>query len=142
MHIDTVLKFVVEYPLAWDKDRLVTFGRNTGEVRWTNPKHKQKLLRIRSFISGPPELSNEQQIEQALHEYTGLEISSRTRMTIPAGDALHITGHTARRDVDLYLLLRADRGYAIELTVPRGDTAFDKDIMDRVIHSFQIMRRE
>ncbi|MDH3454733.1 MAG: hypothetical protein OEL80_06250, partial [Desulfuromonadales bacterium] len=50
MYIDAGLEFVVEYPLAWNKDRRLVFGRREGEVRWTHPEHPHTLLRIKSYL--------------------------------------------------------------------------------------------
>lgn len=137
MHVDAVLEFIVEYPLSWIKDRRVVFDSKEGEVRWTHPDHPQTLLRIRSFVPERQTPGIDQQIEQALHEYAGLEISTREAVTLPAGEVWHITGHTAQVDADIYLLLRADRGYSIELTAPRDNIDAYENVMDRVTQSFR-----
>jgi hypothetical protein len=137
MHVDAVLEFIVEYPLSWNKDRRLVFDSKEGEVRWTHPDHPQTLLRIRSFVPERQAPGIEQQIDQALHEYVELEISTREAVTLPAGEAWHITGQTAQVDADIYLLLRTDRGYSIELTAPRDNIDAYEDVMDRVTHSFR-----
>lgn len=139
MHVDAVLEFIVEYPLSWNKDRRLVFDSKEGEVRWTHPDHPQTLLRIRSFVPERQAPGIELQIDQALHEYVGLEISTREAVTLPAGEAWHITGHTAQVDADIYLLLRTDRGYSIELTAPRDNIDAYESVMDRVTHSFRTM---
>lgn len=139
MYIDAVLEFDVEYPLSWSKERRLIFGRKQGEVRWTHPDHPHTLVRIKSYIPEQQTFNIEQQIDQALHEYVGLEVSSREAVTLPAGKAWHMTGHTAQGDVDIYLLLRAARSYSIDLTTPPGSIDSYTDVMDRVIHSFHTM---
>ena len=142
MYIDAVLEFVVEYPLSWNKERRLIFGRTQGEVRWTHPDHPHTLIRIKSYIPEQQTFNIEQQIGQALHEYVGLEVSSREAVTLPAGEAWHITGSTAQGDADIYLFLRAAHSYSIDLTTPPGSIDNYTDVMDRVIHSFHSMPQE
>ncbi|MDT8444669.1 MAG: hypothetical protein RQ722_10270 [Desulfuromonadales bacterium] len=139
MHIDAVLEFIVEYPLSWSKDRRINFGSKQGEVRWTHPDYPQTLLRIKSYIPEQKTLSIDQQIDEALHEYIELGVSTKEVVTLPAGEAWHITGHTMQADVDIYLLLRAGRSYSIELKAPRDSIDDYEDLMDRITQSFQIM---
>jgi len=137
MHIDAVLEFNVAYPLSWDKDRRITYGSKEGEVRWTLPDHPNTLLTIRSDVQKRHDLSNEQQIDQVLHEYVELEVLTKEEMELPSGEAWHITGHTARVNVDIYLLLRTNRSYSIALTAPPDEIELYEDLMNRVTQSFQ-----
>jgi hypothetical protein len=139
MHIDAVLEFIVEYPLSWSKDRRLDFGSKHGEVRWTHPGYPQTLLRIKSYIPKQQTLSVDQQIDHVLHEYSGLEVLTKEVVTLPAGDAWHIMGHTVQAKVEIYLILRTGRSYSIELTAPRYSIDDDEDVMDRITQSFQIM---
>ncbi len=139
MHFDAVLEFIVEYPLSWSKDRRISFGSKQGEVRWTHPAYPQTLLRIKSYRPEQQALNIDQQIDEALHEYIELNVSTKEVMTLPAGEAWHITGHTVQADVDIYLLLRAGRSYSIELKAPRNSIDDYEDVMDRITQSFQIM---
>ena len=139
MYIDAALEFVVEYPLAWNKDRRLVFGRREGEVRWTHPEHPHTLLRIKSYLPQQQTLRVEQQIDQALHEFVGLEVLTRETMTLPAGEVWHMTGHTAQGDADIYLLLRAGRSYSIDLTAPSTRIEEYREVMDKITRSFQAM---
>ena len=139
MYIDAALEFSVEYPLAWSKDRRLIFGRGEGEVRWTHPEHPHTLLRIKSFVLKQQALSLEQQIDQTLHEFVGLEVSTREAVILPAGEAWHITGHMAQGDAEIYLLLRASRSYSIDLTAPADQIETYRDVMHRITLSFQAM---
>ena len=139
MHIDAVLEFIIDYPLSWSKDRRLPYGSKNGEVRWTHPDHPNTLLTIRSDFLRRQDLSKEQRIEQVLHEYNGLEVSTKEEITLPAGEAWHITGHTARVNVDIYLLLHTDRSYLITLTTPPDEMDIYQDLMVRVTQSFQAL---
>jgi hypothetical protein len=139
MHIDTVLDFVVEYPLSWGKDRRLTYGSKDGEVRWTHPDDPEVLLRVESHSIKPPESTLEQQLDKTLRGYVGLEVSIKEQLTIPSGETWHIRGQTAHRDVDIYLLLHPQRSYLIALTTPLDTIDSYRDIMDEALSSFQIM---
>ena len=139
MHIDTVLDFVVEYPLSWHKERRLTYGSTDGEVRWTHPEHPATLLLIKSSAKKPSVTSLAEQVEEALQGYTGWRISKEEKLTIPAGDAWHITGQTTHNDVNIYLILHSERNYLIALTTSQGSIDVYQGLMGRVLPSFQIM---
>ncbi len=139
MHVDAVLEFNVAYPLSWNKDRRLSYGSKEGEVRWTHPEHPNTLLTIRSDFQKQQELSKEQQIDQALQEYVGLEVLTKEEMALPAGEAWHITGRTTRDNVDIYLFLRTNRNYLIALTAPPDEIKIYQDLMNRVTQTFQTM---
>ena len=139
MHIDAVLEFNVAYPLSWNKDRRLTYGSKEGEVRWTHPDHPNTLLTIRSDFQKRQDLSKKQRVDQILQEYVELEVSTKEEVALPAGEAWHITGHTARVNVDIFLLLRTNRSYFIALTAPSDEIEIYEDLMNRVTHSFQAL---
>ena len=139
MHIDAVLEFIVEYPLSWSKDRRLTYGSKDGEVHWAHPDHPDTLLIIRSDLQKRQDLSKEQQVDQVLHKYVGLEVATKEEITLPAGETWHITGNTAQVNVDIYLLLYRDRSYLIALTAPADKINTYQDLMVRITQSFQAM---
>ncbi len=139
MHIDAVLEFAAEYPLSWKKDRRVTYGRREGEVRWTDPDHPGMLLKVRSSLAKQPAGSGEQQFDQVLLDYPGLEISAKQKVTLPSGEAWQISGHSVQSDLELYLMAHEQRSYQISLEVPRGDIDSYRDIMSRITDSFETM---
>ena len=139
MHIDAVLEFIVEYPLSWSKDRRLTYGSKDGEVRWAHPDHPDTLLTIRSDLRKPQVLNKEQQVEQVLQKHVGLEVATKEEITLPAGEAWHITGNTTQVNVDIYLLLHRDRSYLIALTAPADKINIYEDLMNRVTQSFHTM---
>lgn len=136
MHIDAVLEFVVEYPLSWSKERRLTYGSKNGELRWRHPDQQGTHLRIKSSVQEQEAVS----IEQALQEYGGLEVTLEEKVTLRAGEALHITGHTPQGNLDIYLLSHESRSYLIALTTPLKSIDHHVDIMNRVIYSFQVMQ--
>ena len=138
MHIDAVLEFAVEYPLSWSKDRRLAYGAREGEVRWTPPDRPETILRIKSFQQKQPALGTVEQVEKALRDDIGLEIRSKEKIILPAGEAWYMTGQTGQRDIIVYLFLRAERSYLIALTVPPDQRESCEEIMDRVTRSFQI----
>lgn len=142
MHFDAVLEFVVEYPLAWGKDRRLAYGSKKGEVRWTEPGQTGTLLRISSNPHEQQTVSEQQQIDRTLHEYVGIEISQQEKLPLPSGEAIHIKGQTVRQNVDMYLFLHIGRNYLIVLSTARDNTADYQEVMDRVVNSFQIMARQ
>lgn len=139
MHIDAVLEFAVEYPQDWHKDRRLSYGSRDGEVRWSHPEHPATLLRIKSSLLSQPAVSPARQLEQALQEYSGLEVLRREQVALTAGEAWHVTGRTAQLAVDLYLLPRTQRAYLIVLTAPPGTSSQDDEFMERVTRSFQVL---
>jgi hypothetical protein len=139
MHYDAVLHFVMEYPLAWEKERRVAYGSKEGEVRWTNPDHPATLLRVKSSVQKNSAHDAETRIEQALQEYSGLEILSKEEITLPAGEAWHVTGQTAQGHLDIYLLMRGGHQYLISFTAAPEDLDDYQGVLERVTDSFQIM---
>lgn len=142
LYIDALLEFVVEYPLSWSKDRRIAYGKKAGEVRWTPPDHPQTFLRIKSYLPNQQVLSIEQRINDALHEYVGLEVLTKKTVSLPAGEAWHITGQTAQGDAEIYLLLSAERSYSIDLMAPADSIDSFKDVMERVTLSFQSIHKK
>ncbi len=140
MHIDTVLDFVVEYPLSWGKDRRITYGSKDGEVRWTHPEYPETLLRIESHGIKQSETGVDKQLDHVLQRYVGIEISSREQLAIPSGETLHISGQTAHKDVDIYLLLHSQRSYLIVLTTPLGTLDDHNVIMAEILSTFQVLQ--
>jgi hypothetical protein len=140
MHIDTVLDFVVEYPLSWGKDRRITYGNKDGEVRWTHPEYPETLLRIESHETKEPEVDLDKQLDHVLQRYVGLEISRTEQLAIPSGETWHISGQTAHKDVDIYLLLHSQRSYLIVLTTSHGTLDDHSDIMAEILSSFQVLQ--
>ncbi len=139
MHIDAVLEFVVEYPLSWGKDRRISYGSKEGEIRWKHPDHPDTLLTIRSSLQKQQAPGRELQIDQELQKYVGLEISLEEKVTLPAGEAWHVIGHTEHVEINSYLFSRTDRSYLIILTASPDRSDSYKDVMDRVTHSFQFL---
>jgi len=137
MHIDAVLEFAVGYPLSWKKDRRVAYGRKQGEVRWTDSGHPGMLLKVRSSLTKQPAGSTEQQIDQVLQEYIGLEKLVKQQVTLPSGEAWQISGHSVQSDLELYLMFREQRSYQISLEVPRGEIDSYLELMNRIMDSFE-----
>ena len=139
MHIDAVLEFAVAYPLSWRKDRRVPFGRKQGEVRWTDSENPGTLLRVRSLFAAPSAGAREQQLDQLLQELQNLEIAAREQVTLPAGEAWRVSGHTAQIDLEFYLLIHGQRSYQISLAVKRGTIDLYGDLITRITSSFQVL---
>lgn len=137
MHLDAVLEFVVEYPLTWHKDRRLVYGSKEGEVRWSPPNQPDILLRIQSFFPGQTELDPEKQVEDVLHDLVGLQLTSKELIKLPAGEAWHLTGHTKRGDIIIYLFLNAERSYLITFSTPADQSKCCEEVMERVTRSFQ-----
>jgi len=135
MHIDAVLEFIVEYPLEWKKDRRLEYGSNEGKVRWSHPDQKGTMLQITSQFRGAQ--TNEQELYLALIEYPGLTESPRDQVELPAGEAWHISGQTARQKVEIYLFLQPSRIYTITLETAPENFADYQILLDKVIQSFQ-----
>jgi len=140
MHIDAVLDFVVEYPLAWQKEIRIAYGSREGEVRWTQPDHPATLLRVISMLKNHSELNVDQEIEQMQQDYDGLEIEGKEQVTLPAGEAWHISGHTGHLALEAYLLSSTDRRYMITLTSAPEDVESHEEVMERVTSSFRFMQ--
>ena len=135
MHIDAVLEFAVEYPLQWNKDRRLAYGRNAGEVRWSHPVQSGTVLQVAS--SDRKSRTNAQELDLVLREYPDLTETTREQVELPAGDTWHVSGRTAQQQVDIYLLLQPDRTYVITFKASPENFADYKTLMDKVIQSFQ-----
>ena len=53
MHIDAVLECAIEYPLLWTKDRRLTYGTKSGELRWKPPQVDGTIL-VNGEVRSPP----------------------------------------------------------------------------------------
>lgn len=142
MHIDAVLEFAIEYPLAWTKDRRLAYGSKTGEVRWADPGTPSALLRVSSDLLVDPATDAERSLEQALQEYPGLQVQTREQVTLPAGTAWHVSGQTHRLRLELYVMTKGNRSFCIALRAPPEDMDPYLDIMTRVVDSFQVLTRD
>ena len=137
MHIDAVLEFVIEYPLRWEKDRRLEYGRHEGEIRWRNPAQGGTLLQVSSRYRENP--TDEQELGRLLRDYPGLTESPREQVELPAGTAWYISGHTAQQQIELYLFLKPSRAYTIILkTSPENFAGYDM-FMEKIIRSFQVL---
>jgi hypothetical protein len=138
MHIDAVLECAIEYPLLWTKDRRLTYGTKSGELRWKPPKVEGTLLRLIS--QERKTIEPEQQIARLYQEFTGLEISLKEEVSLPAGDATHIVGDTAEKHFEIYQFSNANRSYLISLTMLKENAKLYSGVMDKVIHTFQVLQ--
>ena len=137
MHIDAVLEFVIEYPLRWEKDRRLEYGRHEGEVRWRQPDQGGTLLQVSSHFR--EYATDEQELALVLKDYPGLTENLREQVELPAGKAWYISGQAAQQQIELYLFLKPSRTYAITLkTAPENFAGYDV-LMEKIIRSFQIL---
>jgi hypothetical protein len=139
MHIDAVLEFAVEYPLSWEKERLIFYGSREGEVRWTPPGRPETLLRIKATLEKQPEVDINQEIEDILKNYNGLQIAVKEQVSLPAGEAWHVSGKSAHLRLELYLIPGKERQYLITLTSPTDVNNSDQEVLQRVAASFQVI---
>ncbi len=138
MHIDAVLECAIEYPLLWTKDRRLTYGTKSGELRWKPPQTDGTLLRLIS--QERKTIEPEQQIALLYQEFTNLEISLKEVIALPVGDATHIVGDTAEKHFESYQFSNANRSYLISLVILKENTKLYSEVMDKVIHTFQVLQ--
>jgi predicted small secreted protein len=138
MHIDAVLECAIEYPLLWTKDRRLTYGTKSGELRWKPPQVDGTLLRLIS--QERKTIEPEQQIARLYQEFTGLVISLEEEVALPAGDATHIVGDTEEKHFESYQFSNINRIYLISLTTLKENTKLYSGVMDKVIHTFQVLQ--
>lgn len=137
MYIDAVLECAIEYPLTWSKERRLSYGTQSGELRWRPPQSDAALLRLISQERNKDE--QEEQIARLYQEFTGLEISTQEEVTLPVGKATHIIGATAEKHFEIYHFSNANRSYLIFLATLKGETALYSGVMNKVINSFQVI---
>lgn len=137
LHIDAVLELVVEYPLKWNKDRRLEFGRNEGEIRWNHPEQSETLLRVTSLLRGGQ--TDEQELDLALREYPGLTETGREQVELPAGEAWHVSGQSGQQQIELYQILKPSRAYAIVLQTTLEDFDDHDILMEEITASFQVL---
>lgn len=138
MSIDAVLECAIEYPLLWVKDRRLTYGTKSGELRWKPAKADGTLLRLIS--QERKMIEPEQQIARLYQEFTDLEISHKEEVVLPAGEATHIVGVTADKHFESYQFSNAKRSYLISLTIMKENTKLYSGVLDKVIHTFQVLQ--
>lgn len=138
MHIDAVLECAVEYPLLWTKDRRLSYGSKNGEIYWKPPEADGTLLRLTSQQQRA--IDPAQQLSHLLQEFTDLEISLREKVTLPAGEATHITANNAEQHLEIYQFSNSNRSYLLSLTMLRENLDRYSGIMNEVIDSFQILQ--
>ena len=136
LYVDAVLEFVVEYPIAWQKDRRLQYGRAEGEVRWTNPEHPEMLLIINSTLHKQQTTSFEQRLDTILKELGDLEVTSKELVRIADGEAWHLTGNRSRTRVDIYMPMDAKRDYRVSLVTSLEHAEGYERIMQKVMESF------
>lgn len=119
----------------------MSYGSNTGEVRWTNPDQPNTLLKVGSSLHAQQTVSLEQQIDQALQEYAGLEVALQEKVTLPAAESWHIRARSAELNLDLYLLANEDRNYSITLATPADQLNNYEEFLKSIAQNFQIMPR-
>jgi hypothetical protein len=138
MYIDAVLECAIEYPLSWTKDRRLTYGSQSGELRWTPPLTDGTLLRL---ISQEREtIEPEQQTARLHQDFRGLEISLTEEVSLPAGEATHIVGETAEKYIESYQFTNRNRSYMISLTMLKENAKLYSGVMNKVIHTFQVLQ--
>lgn len=137
LHIDAVLELVVEYPLQWNKDRRLEYGRNEGEIRWSHPTRDGTLLQVNSRFRRSQDDAPE--LERRLAEYPGLANSPRQQVELPAGQAWHVSGQDRQQQVELYLFLKPARIYEIALKKSPGDSTDYEKLVEKITLSFQTM---
>jgi hypothetical protein len=135
MHIDAVLELVMEYPLQWEKDRRLEYGRNEGEIRWSHPKQKGTSLQVTSRFRQYQ--SDEQELEWVLKDDAGLTTTLREQVELPAGQVWHVSGQAAQQQVEIYLFLKPRRTYKLVLRTTQKNAAAYQNLMEKVTHSFQ-----
>ena len=131
-------EFVVDYPSLWAKDRRIVYGGKNGEVRWTENKRQGTLLKVSSLLLKQPAVAADGLPEQIKEDYAAMTITVQEKVTIPAGEALHIIGQAANTNVELYQISVKNRSYLITLATP-DDLELYEDLMNRVIDSFRIL---
>ena len=138
MYIDAALECAIEYPLLWAKDRRLTYGTKSGELRWKPPQADGTLLRLIS--QERKTIEPEQQAAQLYKGFPGLEISLEEVVALPAGDAIHIVGDTSEKNFESYQFSSANRSYLISLTMLKENAKRYSEVMDKVIYTFQILK--
>ena len=137
MHFDAVLEFVVEYPIAWQKDRRLPFGSSNGEVRWTHPKHPGVLLKILSSVNGEKDLGKDGAFDMMTDEYPRIELTLVEDFDLQETTAKHVEGQVRQLHVQAYILSINNRIYVIILEKPIESSDDFASLMDEFVHSFK-----
>lgn len=139
MHIDAVLECAIEYPLPWIKDRRISYGGKSGEIRWKPRAQDGTVLKLKSDTAGQAPILPEQLVSSLRQEYTGLEITLTERVSLPAGEATHILAVTADKQVEIYQISGEKRSYLISLTMLKKNDKLYSGVMHKVIYTFQTL---
>ncbi|MDT8441429.1 MAG: hypothetical protein RQ723_07195 [Desulfuromonadales bacterium] len=135
MHIDARLEFAVEYPLSWDKERLLYPDENRGLVRWTASGNRT----VRLTVSSAPRTSEAAELQQALRQLPGLQTTRREQIVVAAVPADHLIGHTARANYRIWFLSAPRRTFLLQFEAP--PELFDSyaGVLAEILESFQIL---
>ena len=135
MHIDALLGFAIEYPLAWPKERLLDRANDRGQVVWNAPGNKQITFSVgsapRNLVPG--------EMQRATARLHGFETTVREQTDLPAGQTEHLTGYTASAVHNLWLLQSATRSFLIHFQSP--PELFDQllTVQDDILESLVIL---
>lgn len=139
MHIDAVLRFAVEHPLDWPKQRRVPFGGRDGEVSWTDPEQPGTRLLVASTRTADPAETIDRRVARLAADDPGLQLALQEQVELPAGTAWHLAGQTRQGDIELYLIAGPGRSYRLALIKAHGELDGYEDLLRRVAESFQAL---
>lgn len=137
MHIDAVLACAIEHPLSWTKDRRLVYGSKNGEILWQPPEADGTLLKLVS--EQRKTIEPEQQLTRQLQEFNELEITLREKVTLPVGEAIHITGTSAEKQVEIYQFSNTKRSYLVSLVMLTKNAKRYSGVMDKVIQTLYVL---
>lgn len=137
MHIDAVLACAIEHPLSWTKDRRLVYGSKNGEILWQPPDADGTLLRLIS--EQRKTIEPEQQLTRQLQEFAELEITLREEVTLPVGEAIHITGTSPEKQIEIYQFSDTNRSYLVSLVMLKNNVKRYSGVMDKVIQTLYVL---
>ena len=142
MYFDAVLEFVVEYPLAWQKDRRLPYNSTSGEVRWTHPQYQGVQLKIKSTVITTQQNDKDQAQQRLSSEYPEFELYKKEQRTLLETEATYAEGQARGVEFQSYMIDLNNRNYLISLEQPIDNEEDFQPVMDRVVKSFQIISEQ
>lgn len=135
MHIDAHLEFAMEYPLHWSRERILYREEEQGVVHWTGPGNGSPRL---SVLSAPGS-AGEACLDRALAELPGFQTTLREQVKLPAGQAVHLMGYTARATFQLWFLSSPRRVFVIRFEAAPESFAGYSKVVEESVNSFIVL---
>ena len=138
MHIDALLEFAIEYPLAWQKERRLHRAEERGVVTWTAPVDDGVHLRV---VSEPVASAGtaEDRLSRILAELPGFEVTHREEFDLGGHPALQVLGYTSRQNYEFLMVGSERRAFSLQFAAEPEIFGRHAEQRAEILESFVIL---